>query len=229
MIAINDLKKEYKSGFSLYIDRLSVKPGERVALIGSNGSGKSTLLKLLAGILQPDSGVLAVHAAKNEVGYEPQSPYCYNRSVYANVKLGLPDTPDADAKRAVADILAQTELTALQKHRPATLSGGEAQRMCFARMLVRPYKLLLLDEPLSAVDIDLAERMENVLLDYCRRNNTTLLVSTHLPLQAVRLSDKLVIMNGGRIVEYGDTDTLLHAPQTEFGRKFLNNWRLDGC
>ena len=230
MIDIRKLEKKYSSEFSFYIDSLHISPGERIALVGSNGSGKSTLLRLLGGVLKPDGGTFSFSCKLENVGYEPQDPFCYNISLEKNIRLGLPkDLKKEEAAVTAEAVMQNCRLAQLRKHKPNALSGGERQRMCFARMLVREYSVLLLDEPLSAVDVELCEEMEELLLSYCKKNNTTLLFSTHLPLQAVRLSTKMMIMNNGKIEEYGDTEKIINNPQTSFGQKFLANWRLDEC
>lgn len=227
MIEINKLEKKYSQEFSLYIDSLSVQQGDRIALIGSNGSGKSTLLKIIASVVKPTAGSCIVDCPSCLIGYEPQDPFCYNMNVRKNICLGLDTSKkSSDNDRIVDNILEKCCLTHLQKKRADALSGGEKQRMCFARMLVRPYKVLLMDEPLSAADIEMSEKMEQVLLSFCKENNTALLFSTHLPQQSIRLSTKIIIMHDGRVAEYGDTEKILRHPQTEFGQKFLANWSL---
>ncbi|MBR6779884.1 MAG: ATP-binding cassette domain-containing protein [Clostridia bacterium] len=228
MIHIQNLEKKYASEFTLQIDELHIEKNDRVALVGANGSGKSTLLRLLSGYIAADQGDCIVSCEKNETGYEPQSPFCCNLSLRRNLELGI-DRDNNNKKEIITRIMESFGLTHLAEHRPNALSGGEKQRMCLARMLVKHYRLLLLDEPLSAVDIELTEKLEAVLMDYCRQNDTTLLFSTHLPSQAVRISNKMIVMHKGRVVEFGNTADILRNPQTEFGKAFLNNWRIDKC
>ena len=226
MIKIDNLTKEYPFGFTLKIDGLIINDGERVALTGPNGSGKTTLLRLLSGITKPDSGEARLDFEGGAV-YMPQNAYSFKKSVEENIRIGLSDNTNADKK--VMQILEKVDLAAFAKKRANRLSGGERQRMLFARMLVESHKCLLLDEPLGAVDIVRVRALEDLLKDYCERNGTTLIIATHLPQQAVRVSDKIIIMNNGRVEEYGKTVEVIQSPQTEFGKLFLEQWRLNKC
>ncbi len=217
MIDIYNLEKKFSSDFTLKIDELHIDDGERVAIIGTNGSGKSTLLRILAGIIKPDRGKFIIPP---EVGYQPQEPYCFTGSVESNIRLGLDTGTDLDG------LIEKCSLASLRGNRASKLSGGEKQRMCFARMLAGKYKCLLLDEPLSATDIETSEKLEKLLLDYCSNNGTTLLISTHLPKQALAVSTKVLILNNGRVAEYSDTASAISCPNSEFGQKFINQWRI---
>lgn len=219
MIKITNLEKNLSSDFTLKIDELNIENGERVAVIGSNGSGKTTLLRLIAGIIKPDSGTICVSADKRKIGYEPQNPYAFRGTAEQNIKLGV------HGKADVEKILSACQLAELRNKPSHKLSGGEKQRMCFARMMVGNYSLLLLDEPLSAADIETSCRLENFLVDECERNGTTLLMATHLPSQALNIATKILIMNNGEISEYSDVSDLKN-PKSEFGRKFIEQWRI---
>ncbi len=218
MIRITNLKKKYSDAFTLSVPSLTIAPGERVALIGPNGSGKSTLLRLLAGIIKPDDGNIEISLPSDQVGYQPQSPYVFKGTVEYNVRLGRHGSADVPA------LLASCGLTQLQGQRASLLSGGERQRMCLCRMLAGNYKLLLLDEPFSAADIDSGELLEQVLLQYCGENDAGLVMATHLPSQAFRMASKLLILHRGEIVEYGSIQDL-KTPKSEFGQKFLSQWK----
>lgn len=219
MIKITNMGKRLSSDFALKIDELNIENGERVAVIGPNGSGKSTLLRLIAGIIKPDSGRVEISVSKNKIGYEPQNAYAFRGTVEENIRLGLHG--DAD----IGKILSACRLSELKSTPSSKLSGGEKQRMCFARMMVGNYSLLLLDEPLSAADIETSCRLENFLVDECERNGTTLLMATHLPSQALNIATKILIMNNGEISEYSDVSDLKN-PKSEFGRKFIEQWRI---
>lgn len=219
MIKIKNLEKKFSSDFTLKIDELNIENGERVAIIGPNGSGKSTLLRLIAGIIKPDNGEIITDAPKDKIGYEPQSPYSFSGTAEDNIKLGIHGEAD------IEKILRECRLTELRSKRSAKLSGGERQRMCLARMLAGNYSLLLLDEPLSAADIETSSTLEDFLISECERNGATLLISTHLPSQALNVATKILIMNKGEISEYSDVSQLKN-PESEFGRKFIEQWRI---
>lgn len=219
MIKINKLEKKLSPDFTLKIDELYIKNGERVAVIGPNGSGKSTLLKLIAGIIKPDSGTVEIATDKNKIGYEPQNAYAFRGTVEDNIKLGVHGA--VDVKRVMRDC----QLYSLRDKRSSRLSGGEKQRMCFARMMAGNYSLLLLDEPLSAADIETSSDLEKYLAEECKHNGTTLLMATHLPSQALNVATKVLIMNRGSISEYCNVSELKN-PNSEFGRKFIEQWRI---
>lgn len=219
MIKITELEKKLSPDFTLKIGELYIRNGERVAIIGPNGSGKSTLLKLIAGIIKPDSGSIEIASFDNRIGYEPQNAYAFRGTVEDNVQLGVHGY--TDVKRVMRDC----QIYSLRDKRASKLSGGEKQRMCFARMMAGNYNLLLLDEPLSAADIETSESLENHLVNECTHNNTTLLMATHLPSQALNVATKVLIMNRGRITEYCNVSELKN-PNSEFGRKFIEQWRI---
>ena len=217
MIAIRDLTKSYSADFTLKIGELDIKKGERVALIGVNGSGKSTLLRLIAGAETPDSGALSVSLPKREIGYQPQSPYAFRGTARYNIRVARRRTNDP------ASAAADCELTALLDKKMTALSGGERQRVFLARMLVGGYGLLLLDEPLSAADLGTGDRMAALLRRHCEETGATLVFSTHLPGRAFALADRIVLLDGGRVVESGDARSM-RAPQSDFGRRFFAQW-----
>ena len=219
MIRVEGLRKKLSDGFTLEIDNLIIEDGERVALIGMNGSGKSTLLKLIAGEWAPDEGRILCDGAAATIGYQPQSPFCFRGTVEKNILLGVREAAVVD----LDGLLADCGLTELRQKKVSSLSGGERQRMCFARMLAGSWPCLLLDEPLSAVDIKTSRGLEDVLVRRCTEQGTTLLMSTHLPAQAMSVSTKVLLMDAGRVVEYTDTADFLH-PQSEFGREFIAQW-----
>ena len=219
MIKITELEKKYSSDFTLKIDELYIDNGERVAIIGPNGSGKSTLLKLIAGIIKPDRGSIEITAPKSKTGYEPQNPFVFRGTVEKNVRLGVHGSDNT------YEIMSACNLVNLRDKHTSKLSGGEKQRMCFARTLAGNYELLLLDEPMSSSDIETSGMLEKVLLNQCIQNGTTLLMSTHLPSQAYNIATKVLIMNNGRISDFCDVSEL-KEPKSDFGKKYIEQWRL---
>ena len=193
-------------------------------LLGANGSGKSTLLGILAGIIPPDAGMVASEAARADTAYLPQVPYAFDLTVLQNVMLPLGG--GRAARDTALAALARVGLTALASARANRLSGGETQRMALARVLARPHRLLLLDEPTSAADVQANDCVEQALLDYCAEHGCTLVVSSHAPGQARRLGTRAVLLDGGRIAEQGAVDDVLLRPQNARARAFLDHWRV---
>ncbi len=218
MITVTNLRKRLSSDFSIDVPALTVADGERVALIGPNGSGKSTLLRMLAGDMPPDEGNIEITSPKDKIGYQPQSPYIFKGTVEYNVRLGAHRDHDTE------QYIRSCGLEKLRGQKAAMLSGGERQRLCLCRMLAGNYSLLLLDEPLSAADIETGEKLEEVLVAHCESTGAGLLMATHLPKQALNIATKILIMNRGTIAEYGSTKEL-KTPRSAFGKRFLSQWK----
>ena len=219
MIRIRNLEKSFSPDFTLRIDELTIEDGDRVALIGLNGSGKSTLLRLLAGILTPDAGEIVCDTPKDRIGYQPQSPYAFRGDAAYNIRIA-PRAP-----KETGALLTACRLEAFAKKKMTALSGGEKQRVFLARMLAGGYDLLLLDEPLSAADLQTGEYLSQTLREVCVQSKKTLLFSTHLPKQAFDIANKILLLDGGRVVEAGGAERF-RSPQSGFGRAFFSLWNV---
>ena len=219
---IRGLKKYYGGRLALDIPELLLEKGKSYALIGVNGCGKTTLLRILAGVLPPDEGEVVVKTA--QVGYMPQRPYAFGYTVQKNVALAVRDKTLRQTRAAQA--LADVGLEALSKKRGDALSGGEAQRMAFARILAADSELVLLDEPTASADIAAGERLEKALADYLAAGERSLVFATHTPLQAASLAREIILLDGGKIAERGEAQKLLHCPETDCAKSFLSHWRL---
>lgn len=225
MIQITGLIKEYSSRVVLDIPELVIKSSERCAIIGANGSGKSTLIRILAGTVKPDSGTVIIPGKMREdAGYLPQSPYAFDISVLKNVMLALDNK--ANAKALAADALTRVGMERLKHMRGNRLSGGETQRMALARMIIKPRSLLLLDEPTSATDIAATDLIENAISEYLDNSQCTLVFSTHSPGQALRLAERVIVLDEGKIVESGSAEKVLHDPVSDITKRFLRHWRV---
>lgn len=214
---------------------VSVGEGTTLALIGPNGAGKSTVLASVAGLVRPDSGEVtlggrvlysqpgpgtwvAPHA--RGVALLAQEPRLFpHLSVLDNVAFGLRSTgmPRAAARSHARQWLAQVDAEDLAGRKPASLSGGQAQRVAVARALATEPKLLLLDEPLSALDVETAPAIRH-LLRRVLHGRTTILV-THDILDAVLLADEVAVLEGGRVVERGPTARVLTRPTSGFAAR----------
>jgi molybdate transport system ATP-binding protein len=215
-----------------------VAPGEVLALLGPNGAGKSTVLHVIAGLVGPDTGrvrlggrVLTDTSARIHVdtharrtGLLMQDPLLFpHLSVGANVAFG----PRAarrfsrNESRAVAERwLGEVGAADLIDRKPRQLSGGQAQRVALARALAADPEVLLLDEPLTGLDVAVATSMRRVLRRVLAQNGRSALVVTHDILDVVTLADRVVVLDQGRIVESGSRATVLAAPRSRFGARF---------
>jgi molybdate transport system ATP-binding protein len=215
-------------GFDL---SLAVEPGETVAVLGPNGAGKSTLLALTAGLLRADSGRATLDdtvlfdtdggeflpAHNRGVSLLAQDALLFpHLSVEENVAFGprSAGVPRAAARATARHWLGEVDALELAGRRPAQLSGGQAQRIAVARALASDPKLLLLDEPLSALDVSVAPALRRMLRRVLAER--TVLIVTHDVLDAYTLADRVVVVDGGRIVEQGATRDVLERPRSRF-------------
>lgn len=209
----------------------TVAPGEVLAVLGPNGAGKSTLLSVLAGLADADRGRVAldgrvlldtergvrVRTHRRGVGLLAQQallfPYL---SVVDNVAFGPKAARRPDARRIASRWLSEVEAGDLAQRRAGTLSGGQAQRVALARALAADPDLLLLDEPLAALDVDAAPAMRALLHRVLRAHGGPAVLVTHDALDAVVLADRVLVLADGRVVEHGPTRQVLARPTTAF-------------
>ncbi|MGF1527580.1 MAG: ABC transporter ATP-binding protein [Candidatus Competibacterales bacterium] len=211
---------------------LAIYPGELFALLGPSGCGKTTLLRLLAGFEYPSHGV--IHMDGVDVSDVPPNRRPVNMvfqsyatfphmSVADNVAYGLKvsGTPSAEIKQRVAEALALVQLQGLERRRPDQLSGGQRQRVALARALVKRPKVLLLDEPLSALDAKLREAMQLELVHLQRTVGTTFVVVTHDQNEALSMASRIAVMDKGRVLQVASPRTLYEAPNCRFVADFI--------
>ncbi len=218
MIEVYDLKKTYRDRTVLDLPALSLRQGETLALAGANGSGKTTLLRLLAGTLKPTAGTVKTAAP---VLYLPQKSYAFRGTVLQNVLLGI-----NGRKQQALDLLEQLELRSLAGKKASSLSGGELQRLSVCRLLIRPCRLLLLDEPTSACDPQSAALVLQALAAYREKTGCTLVLSTHTPRVALEAAERLMILRDGKPEADGAPKTLLQLPGSDWMRAFVAGWRI---
>ncbi len=223
MIELLNVTKKFATRTVLNIPHLSFEDGKRYALIGENGSGKTMLLRIIAGTMKPDTGKIK-NIPTDNIGYMPQYPYAFSFTVQKNVEMALSPSPDA-AQRA-QQALKAVGMDDMANARGNKLSGGETQRMAFARMIAQPRKLILLDEPTSSMDIKGTDQIEDTLLRYAVDTNCTVILSTHSPAQALRLANEVVFLDQGIIIEQGASNDVLKNPKNENALLFLQHWRI---
>jgi putative spermidine/putrescine transport system ATP-binding protein len=233
-VDIVDCSKTYLDGTKgLHPTTLVVEPGEVLALLGPSGCGKTTLLRLIAGLETPDEGsrvlfagqeVTSLPIEKRGIGMVFQHYALFPQmSVEANIGYGLNVRGISlpEQQRTVGELIDLVRLNGLEKKRPAELSGGQRQRVALARAIaVRP-RVLLLDEPLTALDAKLKESLRNELAELLRRLKITAIHVTHDQQEAMAIADRLAVMQAGRIVQVGDGETLYRSPTHPFVASFL--------
>jgi spermidine/putrescine transport system ATP-binding protein len=211
---------------------LEVPGGEFFALLGPSGCGKTTTLRLVAGFEQPTEGRILLdgvdmartppHKRKVNTVFQSYALFPF-LNVADNVAFGLRflDVPRAEARRRVAEAVALVQLQGLEKRRPAQLSGGQQQRVALARALVLNPSVLLLDEPLGALDAKLRKTLQVELKALQEAVGITFVYVTHDQEEALTMSDRLAVMAGGRIEQVGSPAELYEEPATTYVAGFL--------
>ncbi|HET9006833.1 MAG TPA: spermidine/putrescine ABC transporter ATP-binding protein, partial [Actinomycetes bacterium] len=216
---------------------LQIAEGEFFSLLGPSGCGKTTTLRMIAGFEEPTSGQILLHG-RDMVGVPPfrrdvnmvfqQYALFPDMDVFENVAFGLrrKKVGKDEIARRVAEALALVELEGREKRKPRQLSGGQQQRVALARALVNRPRALLLDEPLGALDLKLRQAMQLELKRIQREVGITFVYVTHDQEEALTMSDRLVVMNAGRIEQLGSPRELYEHPATRFVANFIGTSNL---
>lgn len=206
--------KSYDGRRVLNFPGMELERGKIYCVIGANGSGKSTFVRVLSG-LGPADEPGAVLDGGVSVGYLPQKAFAFRMSVRANILLGGRD----EARAAL--MMERLRISSLADKRAKLLSGGETARMALARLLMKKFELLILDEPCASMDMEATILAEELIKDYCRETGCTLLLVTHSLRQARRMADEILFFHRGELLEAGEKTKLLSAPEREETRRFL--------
>lgn len=225
MITVSPFTKSYHGRTVLNFPAFSFEPSHIYAVIGSNGSGKSTFARVLAGIEKADSATRPLSSSVN-IGYLPQKPYAFHMTLRKNILLNKEKNSSGNETRA-EELIRAFELTALAEKNGSSLSGGETAQMALARLMMKEYSLLILDEPTAAIDMNNTLRAEQVIREYTHRTKASVLLITHSLKQALRLSDTVLYLENGNLIEQGDTASVLNEPSTMELRRFLDFYSLD--
>lgn len=239
IVRLEDVTKRYPGAASaaLLPTSLDLVRGEFFSILGPSGSGKTTTLRMIAGFESPDSGkvildgqdVTHVPPYKRDVSTVFQSYALFpHMTVAENVgfPLVMAKTAKAEIATRVGEALAMVEMGAFGARYPHQLSGGQRQRIALARALVRKPKLLLLDEPLGALDLRLRQQMQHVLVQLQRELGITFVYVTHDQSEALSMSNRVAIVEGGRIRQLGTPQEIYFSPKDEFVAKFIGKSNL---
>jgi spermidine/putrescine transport system ATP-binding protein len=211
---------------------LGVRRAEFLTLLGPSGCGKTTLLRMIAGFEFPDEGrvILGGRDVTDIPPYRRDVTTVFQQyalfphlTVFDNVAFGLERrrSPRDEIKRRVTELLDMVELEGLEERRPSELSGGQQQRVALARALALEPRVLLLDEPLAALDLKLRRQMQVELKSLQQRVGISFVFVTHDQEEALTMSDRVVVMNAGRIEQVGPAEEIYERPQTEFVAGFI--------
>jgi putrescine transport system ATP-binding protein len=233
-ITIDDVSKKFGDFIAVNDVSLKIYRGEIFCLLGGSGCGKTTLLRMLAGFETPTEGrvfidgqdMAGVPPYKRPVNMMFQSYALFpHMTVEQNVAFGLKQegTPKAEITQRVTEMLALVKLQSFEKRKPHQLSGGQRQRVALARSFIKRPKLLLLDEPLGALDKKLREHTQFELVNIQERLGVTFVVVTHDQEEAMTLATRIGVMNQGRIVQVGTPHEIYEFPSTRFTAEFIGN------
>lgn len=232
MLELKNITKEYDGATILNDISLEIGNGEIVSILGPSGSGKTTLLNMILGITDATQGniyfdgqdITEVPMEKRGFNIVFQDYALFpNLNAYDNIVYGLRNKPDISTKEDVEEFI---ELLGLQKHlnkRIDQLSGGQKQRVALARTMVMKPRILLLDEPLSALDGVIKESIKDKIKQIAREFKLTTIIVTHDPEEALTLSDRVLIINEGKISQYGKPQEIIEHPQNAFVKNFILN------
>jgi sulfate transport system ATP-binding protein len=233
-IAVKDLTKRF--GDFTAVDHVSfdVEQGKLVALLGPSGSGKSTILRIIAGLEEPDEGVVYLTGTdatllpvqKRNVGFVFQHYALFKHmTVRGNIAFGLEvqKRPKREIRERVEELLQLVKLEGYGDRYPSQLSGGQRQRVALARSLAPRPKVLLLDEPFGALDAKVRQNLATWLRELHQEINVTSVFVTHDQEEAIEISDRIVVLNRGKVEQIGKPEDIYDKPRTKFVASFIGN------
>ncbi|HCR43949.1 MAG TPA: spermidine/putrescine ABC transporter ATP-binding protein, partial [Ruminococcaceae bacterium] len=216
---------------------MEIKEGEFLSILGPSGCGKTTTLRMIAGFEQQSDGEITVEGER----VEEKEPFDRNvntvfqsyalfphMDVYNNVAFGLKmkKLPKSEIKKKVSDILTLVQLEGFEKRYPSQLSGGQKQRVAIARAIVNRPRVLLLDEPLGALDLKLRKQMQLELKRLQKKLGITFIYVTHDQEEAMTMSDRIAVMNAGVLEQLGRPDEIYAEPESKFVADFIGESNL---
>lgn len=232
MLELKNIVKKYDGVTILDDVSLDIEDGEIVSILGPSGSGKTTLLNLILGITDVNAGSIVF--CDEDITRKPMEERGFNivfqdyalfpnLNAYENIVYGLKNKPGISSPKEVQEFIHLLELEEHLDKRMDQLSGGQKQRVALARTMVMKPKILLLDEPLSALDGVIKESIKAKIKEIAREFHLTTIIVTHDPEEALTLSDRVLIINEGKISQYGKPEEIINEPGNAFVQKFIIN------
>ncbi len=241
IVELDGVNKKYGSNHVVKDMNLSIEEGEFLTLLGSSGCGKTTTLRMIAGFEEPTSGTITVEGER----VEDKEPFERNvntvfqsyalfphKTVYDNIAYGLKmkKVPKDEIKKRVAEMMELVQLGGFERRYPSQLSGGQKQRVAIARALINRPKVLLLDEPLGALDLKLRKQMQLELKKLQKKLNITFIYVTHDQEEALTMSDRIAVMHDGVLDQLAAPSEIYEHPATRFVATFIGETNIfDGC
>lgn len=234
-LELKEIKKSFTEGEAV-LDNISleISKGEFITLLGSSGCGKTTTLRIIAGLEQPDAGSVWLDG-REVTGLEPNqrdvNTVFQNYALFPHMNvaenigygLKLKKVPKSEIRKKISQMLELVQLEGYEKRKPSELSGGQKQRVAIARALVNNPKVLLLDEPLGALDLQLRRVMQIELKHLQKKLGITFIYITHDQEEAINMSDRIAVMRDGRIEQIGTPDEIYNHPKTSYVATFVGN------
>lgn len=234
-LELKEIKKSFTEGEAI-LDNISleISKGEFITLLGSSGCGKTTTLRIIAGLEQPDAGSVWLDS-REVTGLEPNqrdvNTVFQNYALFPHMNvaenigygLKLKKVPKNEIRKKVSQMLELVQLEGYERRKPSELSGGQKQRVAIARALVNNPKVLLLDEPLGALDLQLRRAMQIELKHLQKKLGITFIYITHDQEEAINMSDRIAVMRDGRIEQIGTPDEIYNHPKTSYVATFVGN------
>lgn len=232
IIELIGVSKKFGNYQALHETNITIKNGEFITLLGPSGCGKTTVLRLISGLEQPDSGKIFI-GGRDVTDLPPEERHLNmvfqsyalfpHMTVYDNVAFGLrcKKIAEPEVQRRVMDVLRMVKLDQLSNRNPSQLSGGQQQRVAIARAVVNEPIVLLLDEPLSALDYSLRKNMQIELKQLQRRLGITFIFVTHDQEEALSMSDRVAVMNEGYIQQLGTPKDVYEEPESLYVAEFI--------
>lgn len=234
-LELKEIKKSFTEGEAV-LDNISleISKGEFITLLGSSGCGKTTTLRIIAGLEQPDAGSVWLDG-REVTGLEPNqrdvNTVFQNYALFPHMNvaenigygLKLKKVPKNEIRKKVSQMLELVQLEGYERRKPSELSGGQKQRVAIARALVNNPKVLLLDEPLGALDLQLRRAMQIELKHLQKKLGITFIYITHDQEEAINMSDRIAVMRDGRIEQIGTPDEIYNHPKTSYVATFVGN------
>lgn len=234
-LELKEIKKSFTEGEAV-LDNISleISKGEFITLLGSSGCGKTTTLRIIAGLEQPDAGSVCLDG-REVTGLEPNqrdvNTVFQNYALFPHMNvaenigygLKLKKVPKSEIRKKVSQMLELVQLEGYERRKPSELSGGQKQRVAIARALVNNPKVLLLDEPLGALDLQLRRAMQIELKHLQKKLGITFIYITHDQEEAINMSDRIAVMRDGCIEQIGTPDEIYNHPKTSYVATFVGN------
>lgn len=230
MLELQNISKSFDGVKILNDISLAIEDSQIVSILGSSGSGKTTLLNLILGLIKPDSGNIFFN--EENITGKPMKERGFNivfqdyalfpnLNAYKNITYGLRNFPDISTKEEVDSLISLLDLKDHLNKKIDMLSGGQKQRVALARTMVMKPKILLLDEPLSALDGVIKESIKEKIVTIAKDYHLTTIIVTHDPEEALTISDKVLIINKGNIEQFAEPEKIINEPASQFVKDFI--------